>query len=330
MWTFDCRNVNDAYARLSHYIMSRGIRLDSRNGATMAAPGPVLVKFRQPYERVLFDEARDANPTFHLMEAVWMLAGARDVAFVEHYNKNMRTFSDDGAVFNAAYGHRWRHHFGQDQLMTVVGLLRANPNDRRAIISMWDAHGDLNSDSKDVPCNLQILPRLVDEPDIGKALEFTITNRSNDLVWGLCGANAVHMSFMQEWMAGALGVKCGQWNHLSNNLHIYDRHWDLCRNVVRSAEHPMFHPWPGSQPLLHHANYDCAMVFLDECEQIAQGRKGAGHEFQSPFLNDTVEPVMAAWEEWKAGNKGDALEIAACIESNDWRRAVVAWYRRRK
>src|SRR5690606_37720958 len=183
MWTFDCRNVNDAYARLSHYIMSRGIRLDSRNGATMTAPGPVLVRFRQPYERVLFDEARDANPTFHLMEAVWMLAGARDVAFVEHYNKNMRTFSDDGVVFNAAYGHRWRHYFGQDQLLTVVGLLRANPNDRRAIISMWDAHADLDSDSKDVPCNLQILPRLVDEPDIGKALEFTITNRSNDLVW---------------------------------------------------------------------------------------------------------------------------------------------------
>ena len=176
MWTFDCRNVNDAYARLSHYIMSRGIRLDSRNGATMAAPGPVMVRFRQPWERVLFDKDRDANPTFHLMEAVWMLAGARDVAFVEHYNKNMRTFSDDGEVFNAAYGHRWRHYFGQDQLLTVVGLLRANPNDRRAIISMWDAHADLDSDSKDVPCNLQILPRLVDEPGIGRSLEFTITN----------------------------------------------------------------------------------------------------------------------------------------------------------
>lgn len=325
MWTFDCRNVNDAFHRLSKYIMERGVKLHSRNGSTITAPAPVMVRFRQPWERVLFDEDRDANPIFHLMESVWMLAGARDVAFVEHYNKNMRTFSDDGIVFNAAYGYRWRNHFGHDQLVDVVQMLKADPNDRRAIITMWDGHSDFNSRSVDVPCNLQILPRIID----GKQLEFTITNRSNDLVWGLCGANAVHMSFMQEWMAGALGLECGEWNHLSNNLHIYDRHWELCRNLKRGPEHPMFHAWLGSQPILHRRNLDCAMEFLDECCAIAQGTKGAGDEFRSPFLNDTVEPVMASWEEWKAGNKGDALEVAACIEANDWRRAVVAWYKRR-
>src|SRR3546814_14070537 len=112
----------------------------------------------------------------------------------------MASFSDDGSTFNAAYGHRWRHHFGFDQLETVVDMLSADPNDRRAIITMWDP-ADLQRTTKDVACNLQIMPRIV-----GGTLEFTTTNRSNDVIWGLCGANAVHLSFLQEWMAGAHGL----------------------------------------------------------------------------------------------------------------------------
>ena len=321
MWTIEVRNVNDAYSRLTSLIMEKGIVSDSRNGKVKAAPGATLIKFRQPWERVLFDSDRDANPIFHLMEAVWMLAGRNDVAFVTQFNSNMASFSDDGETFNAAYGHRWRHHFGFDQLQTVVDMLRANPLDRRAVLTMWDP-ADLQRDTKDMACNLQILPRVV-----GDTLEFTTTNRSNDLIWGLCGANAVHLTFLQEWMAGALGLKCGEWNHLSNNLHIYERHWDLSVNRKYYAH---YIPWPsGSKPLLHERTYEAAMLFQDECLKIATGQMGADDVFESPFLNDTVEPVLASWREWKGGDKAEAIEVASCIDSTDWRRAVVAWYKRR-
>ena len=320
MWSIEVRNVNDAYPRLCKLIMDKGVLSDSRNGEVRAAPGATLVKFRQPWERVLFNPERDANPIFHLLEAVWMLAGRNDVAFVTRFNSNMASFSDDGETFNAAYGHRWRHHFGFDQLEAVVNMLRADPNDRRAIITMWDP-ADLQRTTKDVACNLQILPRIVDG-----TLEFTTTNRSNDLIWGLCGANAVHLSFLQEWMAGALGLGVGHWNHLSNNLHIYERHWDLARNA---KSYPHWMGWCGTQPLLHERTYEAAMLFRTECLAIAEGRLGAGDVFQSPFLNDTVEPILASWVEWKRGDKAEALEVAACIEATDWRRAVVAWYKRR-
>lgn len=321
MWSIEVRNVNDAYPRLCKLIMDKGVLNESRNGEVRAAPGATLVKFRQPWERVLFDSARDCNPVFHVLEAVWMLAGNRDVAFVSQFNSNMVNFSDDNEVFNAAYGHRWRHHFGIDQLQKAVDMLRVNPLDRRVVISMWDASGDLGSASKDIPCNLQILPRIVDD-----TLEFTTTNRSNDLIWGLCGANAVHLSFLQEWMAGALGLKCGEWNHLSNNLHIYERHWDLARNV---KSFPYWMGWPGTQPLLHERTYEAAMLFREECLKIATGQMGADDVFESPFLNDTVEPMLASWREWKGGDKAEAIEVASCIEATDWRRATVAWYKRR-
>lgn len=320
MWSIEVRNVNDAYPRLCKLLMEKGVASDSRNGQVRAAPGATLVKFRQPWERVLFNAERDCNPIFHLLEAVWMLAGRNDVAFVTQFNSNMASFSDDGETFNAAYGHRWRHHFGFDQLTAVLDMLSANPQDRRAIITMWDPR-DLQRDTKDVACNLQILPRIV-----GGDLEFTTTNRSNDLVWGLCGANAVHLSFLQEWMAGALGLRVGHWNHLSNNLHIYERHWDLAKHA---ESYPHWMGWGPTQPLLAERTRECADLFRAECLAIAEGRMGADDVFESAFLNDTVEPMLASHAAWKAGDKSEAMEVARSIESADWRRATVAWYKRR-
>lgn len=52
-------------------------------------------------------------------------------------------------------------------------------------------------------------------------LNMTVFNRSNDLIWGTLGANVVHFSVLQEYMAARLGVKVGVYNQVSNNLHVY-------------------------------------------------------------------------------------------------------------
>lgn len=318
MFTISCRNVNDGYYRVLSLVDTKGVIQDSRNGRVKVLPAPLLVEVRRPYERVLFDAERDANPIFHLLEACWMLAGGRDVLFVSQFNSNMVNFSDDKAVFNAAYGHRWRHHFGYDQIDRAVEMLQANPLDRRVVISMWDPHEDLGSDSLDIPCNQQIFPRIVN----GR-LDFTTTNRSNDMVWGLFGANFVHLSFLQEWMAGALGLAVGQWYHLTNNAHIYERHWPLIQSNKKDYTW-VWAKWPGAQSLLSPG--EDAAVFRAECVELVGGKLGG---FRTRFLEDTVEPMLAAYSEWKGGNKGEALEIARSIEATDWRRATVAWFARR-
>jgi len=107
-------------------------------------PEPVTTTYLRPTERVLFHAGRDANPIFHLMEAIWMLAGRNDVAFLEQFNRTIGQYSDNGEVFNAAYGHRWRKHFGHDQLIEVINLLRKDPKSRQAVIQMWDDKDLLN------------------------------------------------------------------------------------------------------------------------------------------------------------------------------------------
>ncbi|KKL83676.1 hypothetical protein LCGC14_1972390, partial [marine sediment metagenome] len=178
----------------------------------------VTTVYRKPMERVLFSPIRDANPFFHLIEALWMLAGRRDVATLEHYVHRMSEFSDNGVTFHGAYGHRWRSRWHSDQLEMAISLLKLQPQSRRAVIQIWDCEVDLYSHEKvkDIPCNLIITPWIHNQ-----LLDLTVFCRSNDAIWGAAGANAVQFSILQEYLATKIGVGVGLLYQVSNNFHAY-------------------------------------------------------------------------------------------------------------
>jgi hypothetical protein len=73
--TINGKNVNELWARGLHTLKTFGIESDSRAGRVLVMQTPVTSVYRNPCERVLMDPLRDANPFFHLMESLWMLAG---------------------------------------------------------------------------------------------------------------------------------------------------------------------------------------------------------------------------------------------------------------
>lgn len=196
-------NVNQAMSECLHWLSVTGVEEDSRNGPVVVSPEPVTITYRCPWERVLFSPLRDANPFFHLFEALWMLAGRNDMAWPCMFNKKFIQYSDDGKTQWGAYGARWRNWFGYDQLPVLVEELK-NVNTRRAVLAMWDANNNHTVDGgysyedadlqvarrggKDVPCNTHIY---LDRRGLGHPLNMTVCNRSNDLFWGALGANEI-------------------------------------------------------------------------------------------------------------------------------------------
>lgn len=314
MSIYSCRNVNAAYERLLPAIKMHGIVADSRNGKVLTFPDPQVLLIRKPWERVLFDARRNANPFFHLMEALWMIAGRNDVEFVRQFNKNMYTFSDDGFIFNGAYGYRWRQHFGYDQIARACEMLANNPNDRRVVMTMWDPHIDLGSTSLDIPCNQQAIFRL----DTG-VLQMVTTNRSNDLIWGLLGANAVHLTVLQEYMAARIGVPMGPWSHMSANLHIYEHHWPLLESMEKGVGWD-WRPYPAHVPLV--SNWQ---DFEQDCIDLCNGKVDY---FKEPFFDEVVAPMIQSWNHWKEGQHEEALYQASCIGAEDWGTAATDWLSR--
>lgn len=341
------RNVNDALESGLWWLRTAGVREDSRNGAVLVAPGPVITETAKPMERVIFSPLRDANPFFHLLESLWMLDGRNDTASLTGYVARMQDFSDDGLTLNGAYGYRWRVYFGYDQLEEIVSELKANPASRRCVLQMWDGghrehgfstytvDGDLlaaKRGSKDVPCNTACFFRIAE----GK-LHMTVTCRSNDAIWGAHGANAVHFSVLLEYMAAAIGVPVGRMVQVSNNYHIYADRPDVQRlyrnteqedTVVYQADNRYSTGGVQAVPLLQYK--ERAEDFLADCDFYFSTR---GHgEYTTLFFRMVFLPLIELHSLHKSGAGAEVIHTFAdkhLMETCDWHIAGYEWVKRR-
>lgn len=405
------RNVNQAFKGLVSGFADNSIPTtyqDSRNGPVKVIEEPVILTLTHPRERVLFNQARDCNPFFHLYEAFWMLAGRNDVKAPSFYNSKFGQYSDDGRTFNGAYGYRWRQsdtcdwstHQADwldgetrvDQLDILVNHLRANPNSRRAVLQMWnvkddllkidvkiqqevkcvDCHGTgvqpgtesiycqhcsgtgvktrekiLEPASKDVCCNTNIYFRIREEHRSleysDKYLDMTVCNRSNDLIWGLLGANIVHMSFLQEYMAVRLGVEIGHYHTMTNNLHVYtdsNSGWipEVWLEEYNPSMRTMFSPpvdytagiTPG--PALSVTPTESIDQEIRQAVSMTDGSKQPSivPQYKSLFIDHTFNPMMLAFWYHKQRNYPKAVETVRTVQSSDWCEAGLRWIMKRR
>lgn len=359
MHVITARNAHQALPVALHLLNQHGIREDSRNGPVLRHPTPVTTVLTHPAERVVFHPWRDANPFFHVVEAAWMLAGRDDLKQLTPYAANMKNYSDDGGVTQpAAYGKRWRNwgiigvheNSWPDQLDWAVKRLRANSNDRRVVIQMWDPGVDIeNADNNgnDVPCNLTVLPWITDG-----TLHLTVFNRSHDILWGLYGANAVHMSLLLEYLAGRLGLAVGTMTTVSNNFHAYVER--MPGIAERHGQGPVNDPYAQAQvqPYSLYTDWEEVpgwerpkhkLVDDGERERIMQedlriflehGAMEAATKARWPWMRRVLVPMALAHRHWKK-TKGEerytgALEILEQCQATDWRRAASEWIVRRQ
>jgi thymidylate synthase len=334
MHVIRARNVNDAYEQGIALIHSRGHTNTSRNGSVKVIDGPVSTEYTNPRERILWEPHRDANPFFHLFESLWMLAGRNDVGYLKFLVPRMADFSDDGTTFHGAYGHRWINSFSQNQIETLVKLLKAKSGTRRAVLQMWDSNRDLNADEsgKDLPCNLVA----TFEIDHTGQLAMTVFNRSNDMILGCYGANAVHFSFLQEYMANRLGVPVGTYHQVSRNFHVYEPMFtEKC--LSPGVEHhdrykdPPFETAVCYPYILHPSKgNDGWMTELAVLLNMGTDPNGCFNTFYEPFFADIGAPLWKTFCLWKAGRREEALKfVDQGLRGVDWIMACKAWMLRR-
>jgi len=315
-------NVNNLFVEGLWRFKTCGVLTQTRNGEAYRIDEPVLTKIQNPTERVLFYGKRDANPIFHLMESIWMLAGRNDVAFLQQFNSKIGQFSDDGERFNAPYGYRIRHQFGFDQLKAIIEHLELNPNSRQAVMQLWDT-ADFNKSTLDKACNTSVMFSIVN----GR-LDMMITNRSNDFWWGYCGANPVHFSIIQEFIAIALGIPIGSYYTVSNNLHLYTKLYDAIPIMMQpptSSEDFDYYSTGAVEPLdLYYGDWK---KFLEECEVFCEAPI-SDYDYKNEFFRYVAKPM--AQVSYDRRNKiSNGAVYANQIMASDWKIAVQQWIMRR-
>ena len=337
-----CRNVNDGFIRgLDLLSFDQEDIKESRAGNVIEHECAVSTVYEKPWERVLFEEVRDANPFFHFMEGLWMLAGRNDLTFVKQYNNRMGDYSDDGETLHGAYGWRWIDYFRDgssvalgtiNQLDIIIERLKNDPTDRRCVLQMWDPVNDLNRKGVDVPCNTSIYFKIRNN-----RLLMTVCCRSNDIIWGTFGANIVHMSMLQEYVARAIDVEIGEYTQVSDSFHAYTKVFDEMHSRLEESDvfdyYSMKHfENPYSNKSINYypmVNSDNIEDWNKELVKFLDRKPFEEVEFEDVFFSDVAVPLQDAWFLHKQGETDAALsEVQNCI-ATDWATAGFDWLMRR-
>jgi thymidylate synthase len=348
MRVIEGQDVNEMYWRGMQMLRVEGRKEDSRNGPVLVMPTPVTSVYKKPQQRVILDQRRKANPFFHLYESLWMLAGRDDVAALNRYITDFGTrFAERDGRIHGAYGHRWRKAIGFDQLSAIVERLKANPRDRQAVLQMWDANdghvltnnwqaplsNDLRGDWKDRPCNTHVYFRIRNEP-LGQEqtedfLDMLVSCRSNDIIFGAYGANAVHFSVLQEYMAGRIGCSIGTMTQMSFNYHAYSTIFEMMQpvNILETYQGhglttiPIGKQWGMWDTDLYE--------FMEWHDVLVKTGENTVRNYANSWFAHTATPMFLAHFKFKSAMPEDAKRTALSIDALDWRYACVQWLKQR-
>jgi thymidylate synthase len=179
-----------------------------------------------------------------IAEQVWFITGDKDTEFLRKYTKMWDEFIEEDGTITSAYGYRWRHHFGRDQLDQLIKHLTEEPHSRQGVVITWDPSDDglygkglKATYKKNAPCPFAFTVNI-----IGGRLHLHNIIRSNDMMLG-CPFDTFGFSLLMCALAQKLGVKPGIYTHTISNAHIYDNHYEGALELIkRENNHPNIFP----------------------------------------------------------------------------------------
>ncbi|MEV8637599.1 thymidylate synthase [Streptosporangium sp. NPDC051023] len=202
------RAVLDLVAATPQYtISSRGNR--SREVLN------VSFTLTDPRRRTPALAARRTNIVFNLAEALWYLAGRDDLDMIGYYAPRLRSLAADGArLTGTAYGPRLFAPRGRSQFDHAIQLLAADPDSKRAAMTIMRPFEFTDPGNPDVACTLavQFLIR-------GGRLHTVVFMRGNDALLGLV-CDVFSFTFIAEFAALQLGVPLGTYTHHVASMHL--------------------------------------------------------------------------------------------------------------
>lgn len=287
MYSLSAESATELFTGCCRSILRDGWTVNPRGMPTTEILGAHLV-LRQPRQRLVqLPPDRVLNPAFAAAEALWILSGSDD-DWIFTFNERLRHFADDGRL-QGAYGprlRRWRGH--RDQLDAVRRVLEQDGSSRQAVIQLFDPARDFNG-HRDVPCTLGYRFYVRN----GRLIMIT-SMRSQDCWLGL-PYDVFTTTIMHELLAGWLDVEMGNYHHVVDSLHLYDRHAERARRLPSPSD-------CGGQP-----SFPSLRVHWEDFDELLR-QVIAGEPVGEPGWDD-FSAVMASYRLWKQGDADNARAL---------------------
>ncbi len=145
------------------------------------------------------------------------------------------SWADESGSIGKAYGYQLavKHRYAEgefDQVDRVIFDLKNNPQSRRILTNIY-AHQDLHEMNL-YPCAYSMTFNVS-----GDTLNGILNQRSQDMLvannW-----NVVQYSVLMHMLAQVAGLKVGELVHVIADAHVYDRHIETVREVIKNESFP--------------------------------------------------------------------------------------------
>jgi thymidylate synthase len=172
-------------------------------------------------------EKRKFNWKYLAGELAWYLKKNRDVDFIGAFSNFWGTLTNpDTNEINSNYGSLV---FNKEQFGWVIDSLVADKHSRQAIMFFNQPKFQFKG-NKDFVCTMYANFFIRDNK-----LNMKIQMRSNDIFYGLT-FDAPFFAFLQQSIHIKLletypELELGQYYHFTDNLHFYERHFDLAKSI---------------------------------------------------------------------------------------------------
>lgn len=247
-------------------------------------------KIKDPRNRLLYVPGRKFSLHYTIAEGLWYFLGNNKTEWISNYASFWSHISDDGETANSAYGARiFKPHeriadgtFAQWDY--IKEELKRDPDSRRAVIHIRTPEDSVKA-KLDVPCTLSMQFFIREEK-----LDLVVNMRSTDLVYGL-SYDVPAFTMMQELMALELGIELGSYMHVSNSLHVYEKHFKMCEDIQRLKMINM------QYPTMPRMTSEPPSERLDKIQ--ADARQCASWDDLAPLINGVEGMDMDDyWKDW--------------------------------
>ncbi|MCE7887458.1 MAG: thymidylate synthase [Alphaproteobacteria bacterium PRO2] len=170
-------------------------------------------------------------------ELIWFLSGDTNIKYLKDNGVRIwDEWADEDGNLGPVYGHQWRSWptadgRAIDQISNVIERIKANPDDRRLIVSAWNV-GEIGKMALP-PCHAFFQFYVAD----GK-LSCQLYQRSADIFLGV-PFNIASYALLTLMVAQVTGLKPGEFVHTFGDAHLYSNHIEQAQLQLTREPKPL-------------------------------------------------------------------------------------------
>ena len=150
-------------------------------------------------------------------------------------------WADENGSIGKAYGYQMsvKHQYKEgmfDQVDRVIYDLKNNPFSRRIITNIY-VHQDL-SEMMLYPCAYSMTFNVTKPKDGGKLILNAILNQRSQDILAANAFNVCQYSVLVHMLARECDMQVGEFVHVIADAHIYDRHVDIIKELIKRPTYP--------------------------------------------------------------------------------------------